>query len=869
MFRKKYDGQNYRPLKKARLNNKVVLKKKYTGINIRKISELAKVDFSFHFEFSPQGILAFIRNYSVILGIILVLLITLLGTGIYFFTGYLNTEFEKVQALTEFQPNVVTKIYDKNGILISELFKQKREVVPREDIPEDLINAFIAMEDRDFYTHLGVNPEGIVRAFFINVASGRVKQGGSTITQQLAKILLTSRRRNLTRKIKEAFIALMIDATYEKDRILTLYLNQIFLGHGAYGVEAASNLYFNKSVRELSFAECTLLATLPSAPNRYSPIRHPKRSMILHKTALAKMVDLGYATIPEAEKAFNDFWSEYTEYIQELPPSFNTWSLRVDEAPWVTEYIRRQIVENYGEDAVYNEGLTVYTTFDLTKQKIASELLEKRLIRQTAISGKRQFKNEDYFTEKLGDQIAILSLLFDVPTFSRQGSYEDKKINDAFQKAMIDEFEFLNYFTGLHTIAEFMDEYRISHDTNRYLLGVEGALVSIDQSTGAIETMVGGSEFSSINQLNRAVQSYRQPGSSIKPLLYTAAIESRKFTPATTVLDAPLIYLNSDGGAWIPENYEGEYYGEMRLRSALAKSINVISIRIAEELGMDTVIDYYSRFLHLEGEEKDRRIPRNLSIALGTTETTPLEMARSYAIIANGGKEVIPYAIRYIEDRDGNVLENREEEVKEELATLMEEGKIQIIQPATAEVMISLMRSVIQAGTGRSADPGRPAGGKTGTTNNWKDAWFVGYTPELTTCIWVGYDKLGMSLGRGQTGGSVAAPLWGEYMREALKGVPVKSFPVYAQLERAAVTNETGLKPGPGCTNIIEEIFIPGTIPTEIDTTCRVSRTNREIQSRAPTTDLVTTQEQVINRERSRIGDDDIIIDDLGEDLLD
>ncbi|MFW6365566.1 MAG: transglycosylase domain-containing protein, partial [Spirochaetota bacterium] len=526
MFRKKYDGQAFRPNRRVNLHSSVSLKKKYSGIDIRKISEMVRFERK-HFRMPDIG--GVFNTYRIWILAAAGLLVILLVVGGVFFTRYLQSEFERVKALTGFQPNVVTKIYDKNGILISELFKQKREVVPREDMPQHLVDAFIAMEDNEFYSHIGVNPKGIVRAFFINVASGRIRQGGSTITQQLAKILLTSRERNIVRKIKEACIALMIDATYDKERILAMYLNQIFLGHGAYGVEAASQLYFGKHVSELNLAECALLSTLPSAPNRYSPIRHTKRSMMLHKIALARMADLGFITIPQAEEAYTAFWSEYTDYINALPPTYNTWSLRVDEAPWVTEYVRRRIIDTYGEDAVYNEGLTVYTTFDLKKQRIAQDLLEQRLKRQTVISGKRQFQNEDYFTEKLGDQIELFSLVFDLPTFTRQGSYENKKINDKFQKDIIDELELVNFLYGQYTVAHFAEEYRKDHNINRSLLGVEGALVSLDQSTGAIETMVGGSEFSSLNQLNRVVQSNRQPGSSIKPLLYSAAIESRQF----------------------------------------------------------------------------------------------------------------------------------------------------------------------------------------------------------------------------------------------------------------------------------------------------------------------------------------------------
>ena len=809
---------------------------------------------------------SFIRRYYIA---IIACFSIIIVVGSIFFVNYLKEEYKNVEALTGFQPNVVTRIYDRNGLLISELFTQKRDLVDYDAIPQNLIDAFIALEDNDFYQHYGVNPKGIIRAFFINLASGRVRQGGSTITQQLAKILLTDRERKLTRKIKEACIAIMIEFTYDKRKILEIYLNQIFLGHGAYGVEAASQLYFSKSVSELNLAECALLATLPSAPNRYSPIRHTKRSMGLHKVALARMVDLGFITVQQAEEAYLSFWPEYQLFINELSPSYNTWSLRVDEAPWVTEYVRRHIVDKFGEDAVYKEGLEIYTTFDLKKQLLAQQLMQERLREQTETSSKLLFTDDDFFTENFASELSFISLLFDTNPISRRGSFENKKFNDHMGQEITDCLQIVNYLSGHAGLAGFIDHYRENTGTDRFLLPVEGALVSINQQTGEIEAMVGGSRFSSMNQLNRVVQSYRQPGSSVKPLLYAAAVESRQFTAATAVLDAPIMYLDGDGKTWSPENYEGSYSGEVRLRRALAKSINVISVRIAETIGIGVVMDYYAKLFGMDKESAEKRINRNLSIALGTVEVTPLEMARSYAVMANGGKAVIPYGIRYIKDRDGKVIENREEEVKKELEELTKNKKIQLIEPATASIMISMMRTVVEAGTGISANPGRPAGGKTGTTNNWRDAWFVGFTPELTTSIWIGYDSLGMSLGRGQTGGNVAAPLWGAYMRGALVNYPVKDFPHYAELEHAIIARESGLRPGSGCTDVMEEIFIPGTVPTEIDTMCGSYSSGRELLAREPEEDITASHKVMIDREIGSTAPEESSIADIGLDLLD
>ncbi|MCP4136114.1 MAG: PBP1A family penicillin-binding protein [bacterium] len=800
--------------------------------------------------------------------------VTLLGIGtgllialIVFSVTAIIMDFNKVKALANFKPNVTTKIYDKNGILISELFKQKREVVPLEKVPKDLINAFVAIEDNEFYEHNGVNIKGIVRAFFINVFSGRIKQGGSTITQQLAKVLLTSGKRNIFRKIKEAFIAIMMEMTYSKDEILALYLNQIFLGHGTYGIESASKLYFNKHVWELNLAESALIASLPSAPNRLSPIRHPKRSMVRHRIVLAKMVELGFISIPEGEKAYLEFWPDYLIYTSEIAPTLNTWSSRVDKAPWFTEHVRRKLIKKYGKEMVYEKGLLVYTTLDLKKQLAGQKILKKAVTRQTKVSSRLGFKNDDYFIDNFTDKIGLVSELFDIQPFRKRGSREMDKINNYLRSNVMEEFEGLNFLAGNDDIGKLIDEYKKSYASDKDLQQVEGCIISINQRTGYIEAMVGGGEFSSINQLNRVIQSRRQPGSAIKPLLYAAAIESGKFTPATAVLDSPIVYLDNEGGDWLPENYEGEYYGLIRLRKALAMSINVISIRIADTLGIDYVMNYYAKLLKFSKKEKKKRISRNLSIALGSVEVSPYELTRAYAIIANGGKDVIPFSVRYIKNNEGKVIENREAEVKKILKERRKKGTIHIIKPGTAQTIISMLKSVVAGGTGAAASPGRTAGGKTGTTNNWRDAWFVGFTPQVTTGLWIGYDGMGLSLGAGQAGGGVAAPVWGEYMRQAHKHEPRSGFPSYASLAKKGVCAKSGLLLSEDCKNTVEEYFIPSSIPQKSCELCADAENNEKIARRGPRENISKDQKKAIIKKIQK-DNNDAIIDDIGNDLL-
>jgi len=783
------------------------------------------------------------------------------------FIFILIDDFNNVKSIAHFKPNVTTKIYDKNGILISELFMHKREVIPFEKIPGDLINALIAMEDNEFYSHNGINIKGIVRAFFINIFSGRIRQGGSTITQQLSKILLTSRKRNLYRKIKEAFIAIMMEINYSKEEILTLYLNQIFLGHGTYGVESASKLYFNKHAWDLNLAEASLIATLPSSPNRLSPIRHPKRAIHKHKIVLAKMVELGFIDVKKAEKVFSEFWPDYLHRISSISPTLNTWSSRVNRAPWFTEHIRRKLLKKYGKETVYNRGLLVYTTLDLNKQEKGREILSAALQKQSAVSSSLSFKNEDFIIDNYSDIVGMVSDLFDISSFRKKGSREIEKLNDYIRSNLIEELEGLNFITGTDPVGSFIYKYKKSYFNDKELQRVEGCLVSINQKNGYVETMIGGGEFSSINQLNRVFQSRRQPGSAIKPLLYTSAIESGEFTPATTILDSPIVYLDNEGGDWLPENYEGEYYGLVRLRKALQKSINIISIRIADKLGIDHLIKYYSKLLKFDKKETKKRIPRNFSIALGSFEISPFELTRAYAIIANGGRDLIPITIRYIKDREGRVIENREADVKRILSEKKREGTIQIIKPETAQIMINLLKSVVSGGTGRGADPGRPAGGKTGTTNNWKDAWFMGFTPELTTGLWMGYDRMGLSLGIGQTSGAVAAPVWGKYMKEALKNRSHVGFPVYANLVEKEICSRSGLLPSPNCRNVIREVFAEGTAPEQQCEICKESFDYVKIPRRGPRENISWRQKRSIIKKIIN-DDDDNTIENMGDDLL-
>jgi penicillin-binding protein 1A len=840
-------------------------KKKFSFPEVASKSSIKLPDFS---NLDSKILNYFKYRFHVPKSVLMGLVFGLALACIIIFISIVITDYKKVKSLADFQPNITTKIYDKNGLLVSELFKQKRDVVAFARMPQDLINSIIAKEDNDFYKHFGLNIKGMVRAFFINLFAGKVKQGGSTITQQLAKIVLTSGERNIFRKVKEMVITLMIEVRYTKKEILELYLNQIFLGHGVYGVESASQFYFNKHVWELNLAECALIATLPSAPNKLSPIRHTERSIEKHRAALAKMVDCGFITIPAAEKAYLDFWPVYLEFINELPPTITSWSNKVDRAPWFTEYVRRKLVKQFGEQAVYRDGYSVYTTLDLKKQVPAQKYLQDAIAKQSSVSDGLSFKNEDYIIDNFTDITELFSLLSDISLSYKKGSLDVKQVNDYVQSEVLDELDCMSLLFGCGSVNTSLKTYREKRFGNKGSEKVQGCLISIDQRTGYIEAMVGGAEFSSINQLNRAMQSRRQAGSAIKGLLYSAAMESKKFTPASTILDSPYISVNSEGEDWIPDNYDERYYGLVRLRSALEKSINVISIKMAEELGISYVMEYFAKLLKLDKKEAKDRIPRNFSIAIGTLEVSPYELTRAYAIIANGGRDVIPFSIKCIKDRNGNIVDNPEEEAKNNLKKEADSGAIQIIEPATAQIMISMLRSVMTSGTGISASIGRPAGGKTGTNSNYRDAWFVGFTPQLTTCVWAGYDDPGLSLGHGQTGGVISAPIWGDYMREALADEPALEFPYYAPLVTQKVCATSGLLPSPECKKVIDEVFIDGTAPESECNICRDLKYNIDPSKTTPKDNISEGQKDSILENIKNKKDDPSIFNKLGKDLL-
>jgi len=603
-------------------------------------------------------------NSKIIVIMLIVFVVIITGAGLGFLTASIHT----MPSLTdEIRPAASSQIYDINGKLITTVHSvENRLPVPLSKIPKNLQSAFVAAEDARFYQHIGIDPRGILRAVWSNITGGGVSEGGSTITQQLAKNALLSQERTLKRKIQEALLALQIEKKYTKNEILELYLNQIYFGEGAYGVQSAAMVYFGKNVENLSLEECAMLAGIPKSPNYYSPLNNLKAATDRQATVLDQMVKYEFIDTATATKARNTKLKLMARSTQS--------DSKTGTASYFIDYVVQHLIDKYGADALYKEGLKIYTSLDLTMQEAAEQAMQKLPDGRTDGNGIQQ---------------------------------------------------------------------------------PQGALIAIDPHTGQIKAMVGGR---GTDQFNRAVLAERQPGSAFKPFVYLAAIESG-LTPSSMIEDSPISF-----GNWSPSNYDGTFRGSVSIRTALEQSLNVPTVKLANQVGVDKPLYYAQQMgistLVLQGFTNDR----NLAMSLGglTRGVTPLEIASAYGVFANEGIHVEPTAIVKIVDRNGKILEQYTPREKA------------VINERSAYVLTDMMRGVLTHGTGGNANIDRPAAGKTGTTSDYKDAWFVGFTPDLVAAVWIGYDNDGYL--NGITGGSTPATIWRSFMNKALAGTPSRDF---------------------------------------------------------------------------------------------
>jgi penicillin-binding protein 1A len=618
--------------------------------------------------------------------------VTLMVLGIISFF-YFTQDLPSIENLKNYKPGTITKIFSEDGEIISELFTEKREVVSLDRIPQHLVEAFVAGEDARFFQHKGLDYIAILRAFLRNIFSGDIVQGGSTITQQVVKSILLSPEKSFTRKIREALLAFKIEKYLSKDEILFLYLNQIYLGHGAYGIATAAENYFAKPIEELNLAECALLAGLPQAPSKYSPYYHLEQAIRRQTYILNRMAEEGFISQNEMKKVL-----QTPLKIRAKQPSFT------DKAPHFVEHVRRYIEEKYGKEALLKNGLQVYTTLDTDFQNIAQEAVESVL----------------------------------------------KEI-----------------------------EKRQKYPPSETPFSLEGSLICFDLETGYVKAMVGGRDFGK-SQFNRATQARRQTGSAFKPIVYASALD-KGYTPASIIVDTPIIFEWGDK-RWKPKNFERKFLGPTTLRNAITHSVNIVTVKIAQDVGVEYIKDY----AHKLGISFP--LQNDLSMALGSSGISLYELTKTYALFANQGSALHPIFIKKVLDRDGNLLEENSPLFYPE-APLRAEP---ILNPQTAYIMTNLLEGVVQNGTGwRAKALGRPVAAKTGTTDNFLDAWFIGYTPEFITGVWVGFDEE-RSLGENETGSRAASPIWVAFMSKILKDRPVKDFIVPEGIEFMKIDPKTG-----------------------------------------------------------------------------
>ncbi len=710
----------------------------------------------------------------------------------------------RIYSLKDYRPPIPSTLLDRKGRVIATYFTDNRVILQENEINEKLIQAFTSIEDNNFFFHYGIDLQSIFRAFLKNMLAGSVKQGGSTITQQLAKVILTSKKRTLTRKAREAILAIALEQFFTKKQIITLYFNEIYLGHGNYGVEAAARFYFNKSSTELEYYEASILASLPSAPNSFSPLKNPKLSFYRSRAVLYNMFAMGHIdrqTMYIQIKKMLDFYETIN-----TSPDVTAFGNRTDKAPYFSEWMRGILEKKLGKKGLYTGGYKIYSSLDLDHQAIAQDELWRALERQNKVSSGFQFHRQIEIAEKYTHILPLLQLAFDLPEMDNPRTLKQYEIALKFSRELMEYTDLINLGTGG---VRYLDEtlvYLRENSITASVDHVQGAFIEMDNQTGEVTVMVGGMPFSSQNQMNRAIQIKRQPGSTFKALLYSAAIDTKKLTQASVYPDTPVVFLDPAGGSWIPSNYAGDFRGFITVREALQYSVNLVSIAIARDVGLSSIIPRLADLLYVDRSQ----IPVNLSIALGTYEVSPYQMTRAISVIPNGGNAIQPVFYTKIVDENGNIFDK------------MQTGKINksgVISASACAVMDDMLRNVVNSGTGtkiRSVGYTGYAAGKTGTTSNFRDAWFAGYNHRYTSTIWMGYDRSSKTLGNGQSGGNIVTPVWGNYQRRLAPTIKdEQSVAKFGSIVYTNICASTGLLPHEGCDRIYNMGFIPGTQPTE------------------------------------------------------
>ncbi len=777
--------------------------------------------------------------------------------GFVYILNYYGNDLPDYSQLRDYEPPIVTRLYAGDGHLLAEFAQEKRVFVPIEFIPDRVKQAFIATEDQNFYTHGGVDMTAVARAMFKNIKNKvtgvrRRPEGGSTIAQQVAKNFFFSSEVSYERKIKEAILAYRMFKTLGRDKVLELYLNEIFLGGGSYGVASAALYYFDKSLEELNIAEAAYLASLAKAPNNYHPVRNHDRALSRRNWVIDRMVVEGYITQAQADLA----------KAVSLEMRSDT-SERVD-APYFAEEVRRELSSRYGEESLYQGGLAVRTSVDPTLQKVAETALRDGLVAYDLRHGWRGSvatlpTMNDWRVQLKAIQSPegalrhwVLAVVLDVSKDRAKIGFVDQDQGEIlledlkWAREYIDVRKMGNKVTSVDQVVKIGDVIMVEaygdvpteeevapvegegnevvNDTaGRYYLRqipkIQGALIALDPHTGRVLAMQGGWNYRyGGSEFNRATQAKRQPGSAFKPFVYLAALD-KGFTPATLVLDAPFVLEDKVAGTWKPTNYSNEFYGPTPIRVGIEKSRNLMTVRLADFLGMDLIASYSDHFGMTENMQP------LLANSLGSTETTLLKMTAAYGMLVNGGKKITPTFIDRVQDRYGKTVFKHDARVCAECGEMVKwekqsvpdvpDTREQIADARTTYQMVSIMEGVVQRGTGvRLRSLNRPMAGKTGTTNESRDAWFIGFTPNLVVGVYTGFDNPG-TLGRKETGSSVAVPIFKDFMARALEDESPVPFRRPPGIRSIRVNAETGARAAPGDKKVIWESFLVGTEPSD------------------------------------------------------
>ena len=725
--------------------------------------------------------------------------------GLFYYYGS-DPKLPQVAQIHSYRPKTVTRIRDRKGRLIGEIAAERRTVVPFSRIPKALVQAVVAAEDGDFFKHRGLDYIGMLRAFFANLRAGHFVQGGSTITQQLIKTYFLSAERTIKRKMQEVILARQLESELSKNEIMLLYLNQIYYGHGRYGVEEASRYFFDKPVERLDLAECALLAGLPQSPARLSPIRHPQRAKRRQSYVLRRMVELGFLR----ESQGTALVARPIRIVKRRQPFFNA-------APEFVDLVRAELIKRHGEEKLAHLGLDITTTVDAELQQAARFALQtglraldqrqgyrRRLARakgrrQRAAWNKRIRRENRLLASIKKKKVADLAKLAGHNFLGWVRQIDDAKqeltLDLVWTKGVValddERYNPLGHLPSRRFSVG--DVVRVRADLRDQALvfafdpGPQAALIAMDPATGDVLAMVGGYDYTP-GDFNRALRASRQPGSCFKPFVYGAALESGRFTAASMVIDAP-----KQMGKKEVRNFARSYRGSIRLRTALTHSVNTVAVRLFEQVGADAVVAF-ARKLGVQSDFPER----GYTLALGNVGVRPVDMCRAYAALANGGRRVEPhFVLKY---------------GREQVSRSRPEGAL---KPEVAYVLTSMMTSVVQEGTARRARRlGRPVAGKTGTTNQSKNAWFVGFTPQVAAAVWVGFDRES-GLGNGETGGRAALPIWVDFMRRALSGRPKRPFPQPPGVVVERIDPKSGLLAAADAADAIEEVFVAGTEPKE------------------------------------------------------